>query len=357
MVGTALASALTLVLLGVLGLPGVAVLGGAGLALVATGLLAVTRQSSRTCTRPAPTSSGSEQRAHRFARLGLPTWLRDAVALSAIWRARPQDHPGAISVRVATAALLALPFALWLAVRCGGLPLIVTTARLWPWRVEAAIATVLAAVLFLSSLIDWTYIKPAMEGERGLSTMPCRSSTERRWRTVTRRWLAHRVVAYLTLRLALVSALAVAVVAEVLSLNVHIKPSGATVIAAVLGTGGTAILVFFLNRFVPVLTVVSNPPLQVGDQVVLAEEYGAGVAERPVYYVVDVSIEGIKLLELGPDGRPRGDYPRTHDRSLSVADAPRLLRFRGPFSGCAKHCSRANPYCPLDLDEPVAGRS
>lgn len=354
--GTALASALALVLLGVLGLPGVGVLGGAGLALVATGLLAVTRPGNRTGTRPAPASSGSEQRSRRLPRLRL-IGVRHAVMGAAVWRARPHDRRGAVSVRLAIAALLALPLALWFAVRCGGLPFTVPGSRLWPWRAEAGIAALLASVLYLSSLIDWTYVKPAMGGERGLGTMPCRSSTERRWRTVTRRWLGHRVAAYLALRLAVVAALVVGVVAEVLSLNVDIKQSGATVIAAVLGTGGTAILVFFLNRFVPVLTVVSNPPLQVGDQVVLAEEYGAGVAERPVYYVVDVSIEGIKLLELGLDGRPRGSHPRTHDRSLNVADAPRLLRFRGRFTGCAERCCRANPYCPLGLGERVAGRS
>ena len=89
----------------------------------------------------------------------------------------------------------------------------------------------------------------------------------------------------------------------------------------------------------------------------LAEEYGTGVTNRPVYYVVDVSIEGVKLLQLDEDGLPKGaagkDPGRKHDRSLALVDVPRLLRFRGRFTGCDQVCSMANHNRPIKIGNAV----
>jgi hypothetical protein len=99
---------------------------------------------------------------------------------------------------------------------------------------------------------------------------------------------------------------------------------------------------------------VTNPPIQVGDKVILAEEFGTGVENRPVYYIVDVAIEGVKLLELDEHDQPFGaGLDRGHDRSLSLADVGRLLRGRQRFQGCSDRCCRANKYCPLSRGESV----
>lgn len=274
-------------------------------------------------------------------------------AAAAPFRDRRDERPHTARVRRAALAVAILPGLYALCVGVVGVDTL-DDDHLWPWQGVAGVLGTASAIIFLSSLVDWSYVTPAMRGERGQHTLPCRTSTAPRWRKVTRRWLAHRIAAYLVVRFAVVAVISLIVAAIVVATDPKIgQPEGA-VIGAVLGTGGAAIVVFFLNRFVPVMTLVSNPPLHVGDQVTLAEEYGAGVHQRPVYYVVDIAIEGVQLLELGPDGRPLGRHPRTHDRSLALADVPRLLRFRERFRGCDVRCCKANRYCPLELDDVLA---
>lgn len=145
--------------------------------------------------------------------------------------------------------------------------------------------------------------------------------------------------------------------------------------ATIVGAIGAALLVLFLNRLFPAGALVANPRVSVGDRIVLAEEYGTGVDERPVFYVVDISVQGVKLLQLDEEDQPiRSDGParrdgisdeagtedplrpgRAHDRSVALQDVPRLLRLRGRFGGCAERCCGANHQCPLkagDLVDP-----
>ena len=216
----------------------------------------------------------------------------------------------------------------------------------WLWRGLAIDGAVLFAAFYLSSLVDWCYVVPRLRGLGRLSGLPCQSSTLRRWEGVTRIWLAHRIAAYLVGRLGALAALVLLVA------RFHPKLSDSAVSAA--ATVVAALVVWYINRLVPIGGLVTNPPIQVGDKVILAEEFGTGVENRPAYYIVDVAIEGVKLLELDEHDQPFGvGLDRGHDRSLSLADVGRLLRGRQRFQGCSKECCRANKYCPLTRGEPV----
>jgi hypothetical protein len=212
--------------------------------------------------------------------------------------------------------------------------------RLWPWRGIAITGCVAVATFFLSSMVDWCYVWPRMRGKGDERDQPCQSSTDSRWRGLTRIWLMHRMTAYIVGRLGAL------VVFGFLFARFH--PQLSNSVASGIATFVAAVVVFYLNRVVPIGALATNPPLSVGDKVVLAEEYGTGVSDRPQYYVVDVAIEGVKLLEVGANDHPVRSGG--HDRSLSLADVHRLLRARQPFEGCSPgSCCGANEHC-VNLD-------
>jgi hypothetical protein len=220
------------------------------------------------------------------------------------------------------------------------------SGSLWLWRALAVDAAVVFSVFYFSSLVDWCYVVPRLRGLGEVTSLPCQSSTLPRWESLTRIWLAHRIGAFLVGRVGGLLAF--------LLLAVRYHPEMSSSDVSAMATVVAALIVFYLNRLVPIGALVTNPPIQVGDKVVLAEEFGTGVEDRPVYYIVDVAIEGVKLLELDEHDRPLGaGLYRGHDRSLSLADVGRLLRGRQRFEGCSETCCRANRYCPLNRGEPV----
>lgn len=288
--------------------------------------------------------------------------------------------------------------------------------HLWPWRGLALSAAALAAIVHVSAMIDWALIRLRLLGVLGDISLPCQSGRKdsSNWKLLTRVWLAHRVVAFLLGRVALPAIIGFGIAGLIIQPTSSQQPavtaktgagakkgassasagtesqpaaaqrrqgngSGSSTpsppVLAALGTIAAAILVFFINRFLPMWSLISNPRLSVGDRIVLAEEYGTGVSERPIYYVVDVAIEGIKLLQLSESGLPmavdrmsllqlaeRGrimtvagnDPAREHDRSLALVDASRLLRFRGRYTGCDVTCSKAYHDCPVGFGKFVS---
>jgi hypothetical protein len=220
--------------------------------------------------------------------------------------------------------------------------------HLAPYRGMAVTAAATAIALYLSSLTDWCYITPRLRGLGVVPALPCQTSTTATWRTLTRVWLAHRIAAYAMLRIGIVALLAFGFAAAHPRLS-SFEDSVAVTVAA-------AVVLYFVNRIVTIGTLVSNPPIQVGDKVILAEEFGTGVLERPVYYVVDVAIEGVQLMELGGRDQPTSRLAETtHDRSLDLLEISRLLRNREQFEGCREKCCKANRYCPLEAGDPVTG--
>jgi hypothetical protein len=196
------------------------------------------------------------------------------------------------------------------------------------------LAALAAAAILLSSLIDWYYTAPALRADR----RPCNSSLDDQWRNLTRVWLLHRVIASLMFVGASIGVVALAANHWVTDLN--------EVVAAALAAAATVLAGFYLTRFPFAMGFLINPPLQVGDKIWLAEPFPLP-GRTPPYYVVDISIEGVKLRELSDDGgvaATGGD--RSHDRVLELTEAHKLIRRRDAFAGCANTtCAGVNPYC------------
>lgn len=252
--------------------------------------------------------------------------------------------------------------------------------RAWPYQGMAVTVGVCAAVIHVSAMIDWAFIRLRLRGTLGDWAMPCQSAKHTmssNWPLLTRLWLGHRLTAYVVVRIGIVAFVCFVAVAIVDPANVGVSspmpdipppatdgprpttdpPKWLQPAATALGAVAAAILVFFINRLLPSWALLLNPRVSVGDRVVLAEEFGTGVTARPVYFVVDIAVEGIKLLELDEGDQPLGaagrDPRREHDRSLLLTDIPRLLRFRGRFSACDEVCCRVQHYCPLRHGNPV----
>lgn len=274
---------------------------------------------------------------------GLMLW-RTRRAISGAWTKRA---PGDLGVVVRATALLptfaAIAAIIERVAESGAIE-----GKLWAWRGAAIVATSAAASLYLSSLIDWCYVWPRLCGLGEVVHLPCQTSATARWRTLTQAWLTHRVAAYAIVRVSLIAVLAFITT----GLHPHLSSTEASVVAAV----AAAVLLYYLNRVITIGASVTNPPVHVGDKITLAEEFGTGVLNRPTYYVVDVDINGVRLLELeGPHDLPRNaEVARDHDRTISLDDVTRLLRTRDAFSGCQGTCCKANKYCPLERNDPLS---
>ncbi len=202
----------------------------------------------------------------------------------------------------------------------------------------ALLAAGVFGAMYLSSLVDWFYTGPRLRGDR--DRLPCMDSLDPAWRTLTRYWLLHRVIAALIFVAAAVAIVAIAANRWVIGFS--------EVVAGVLAAAATIMAGFYLTRFAFAFGIVVNPPLQIGDRVQLAEPFSAPPLLVTSYYVVDIAVEGIKLLELEwPNGVPvREDQNRTYDRVLDLADVHKLLRVRARFDACNfDRCCEANPYC------------
>lgn len=208
------------------------------------------------------------------------------------------------------------------------------------YTVQAMAVLVAVAVgsLYVSSLVDWCYVLPRMRGELG-DDMPCQQSMARRWAKLTCLWLLHRLAAILLFVFALSATVTIAAI-EWLGFS---DPLGAAI-----GAAATLFAGFYLRRAATVIAFVNNPPVHVGDKVVLADEPEHSPFPDSSYYVVDVSVEGVRLLLLADDdAMVEPDSPREHDRLLDVEAAFALVRARRRFGACSRErCNGVNPYCP-----------
>lgn len=203
------------------------------------------------------------------------------------------------------------------------------------------IAVAVSYLIFISTLMDWFYVRPHLRG--GCGTI-CATSLEEMWRGVTRAWLLHRALATLGV-IAGVTALAA------LSANSWLRPIDETVAAAIAAVA-TIIAGYYLTRAAPLLAIAINPPVQVGDVIEIAEEFNVHrPGELREYFVVDVALEGVKLLQVGEgDEVPRTgpDARRTHDRTVDVMEISRLLRGRRPVGPCLQRCQRLTEHCACE---------
>lgn len=234
--------------------------------------------------------------------------------------------------------------------------------------ISAVLLGVTAAIVLLSSLVDWYVILPRLSGLLGIR--PCRdpdTDFPRRpqtWREVTRWWYVHRIIAALALRFGLSFAIS-------LTASEHLDvPYGASIVAAA-AVGFLASYVAAIRKATwqaghPSLIVgrtvrrrtVERRPLTItllGRKVKLPYLTRAEVGEmRPREYVYDVSLEAVQLATAasyeGQDA-PRFDKDGTkiYERNpakLLVRDVEASTPEPAePFTGCQGRCSGINWYC------------
>ena len=141
-----------------------------------------------------------------------------------------------------------------------------------------------------------------------------------------------------------------------LTANQWIRPFDETV-AGVIAAAATILAGYYLARAAPLVALAINPPVQIGDVVHLAEQFNVPDPNRVrEYFVVDIALEGVELLEL-EDSRVVSpevvNEDRRHDRTIDVGDITKLLRKRVPMTACGASCRRLNRHC---LGPSVGGR-
>jgi hypothetical protein len=234
--------------------------------------------------------------------------------------------------------------------------------------ISAVLLGVTAAIILLSSLVDWYVILPRISGLLGIR--PCRepdTDFPRRpqtWREVTRWWYIHRIIAALALRFGLSFAIS-------LTVSEHMDvPYGASIVAGA-AVGFLASYVAAVRKAAwqaghPSLVVgrtvrrrtVKRKPLTItvfGRKVKLPYLTRAEVREmRPREYVYDVSLEAVQLVAAakyeGEDvPRYEKDGKMVYERDLAKvlvrdveASTPEPAE---PFAGCDRRCSGINWYC------------
>lgn len=219
----------------------------------------------------------------------------------------------------------------------------------------AALA-VAAAVIWASALFDWYLILPRISGQLG--PRPCRSAAEvpdfffpSTWKEVTRWWYIHRVAAAFAFRVGLSTALTV-VLGEVSGLHEEAR-----------WFAGVAMLLFLSYGFSALWHGVGQAghAKAIVGQTVEVERRGGKRRKLPPfrklpplsfdgrYYVVDVSIESVQLIDVEPheaETLPRPEkFARHPDRSVLLPNADAIHPTRPKFGGCGDRCSGANWYC------------
>lgn len=223
--------------------------------------------------------------------------------------------------------------------------------------VHGAIASlvVAATIIWASSLFDWYLILPRISGQLG--PRPCRAAFEvpefpfpSTWKEMTRWWYIHRIVAAFVFRVGLSTALAV-VIGEVSGLHQEAR-----------WFAGVAMLLFLSYGFSALWHGVS----QAGHAKAIVGQT-VGVERRPdkrrklppfkkmpplafdgLYYVVDVSIESVQLIDVEPYETETLSPPEKfarHPRSVLLPNADVIHPATPAFCGCAGRCSGVNWYC------------
>jgi hypothetical protein len=152
--------------------------------------------------------------------------------------------------------------------------------------VTVAVAAAVAAVCFVSSLVDWYYVLPRRDGLIG--NPPCRSPGDSRWARVTWFWFLHRFVA------AVATIGGVYAIAICLGLLLYDRYP-----AVVSGAGGItvilAVITFFarsyLQDILAVWRLLLGPTLALGEHLTarLDQQYVSG-------FVLNIAIDRVDLI-------------------------------------------------------------
>jgi hypothetical protein len=190
-------------------------------------------------------------------------------------------------------------------------------------------------VVFASSLVDWYYVRPRLDGV--VREPPCRSSREQIWMSVTRFWYQHRSIA----ELLGITGIAVAFTASVAALLVHGR-SDIEVLVTVAGVPLGLLGSQWSGAIRTLRRYGVDPPRQwLGD--LLEGQDGAA-------YLLHVTVRGPVVRDWDPK---EGRWQELRDLPFDEIDARRLHPTR--FRGCDE-CSLINPHCEWAVTERSGGK-
>jgi hypothetical protein len=224
------------------------------------------------------------------------------------------------------------------------------------------LVAVVAAAIYLSSLVDWYVVLPRISGLLG--ARPCRPCTGEpprfpsTWREVTRWWYVHRIAAALVLRFGLSYAVVIAI-GPVVDLPVAASVVGGAVV------GGLAA---YMAAMPKAFMQVGHPTAIVGHTVERRRArrkplfglrfFGRmlrvpGRRQRwgqpgPREYVGDVSLESVQVTPVAPyeGATPTGgvEYEKNPVK-VPLREVDDYQAADKPFTGCEDGCCGINWYC------------
>jgi hypothetical protein len=202
-------------------------------------------------------------------------------------------------------------------------------------EIEALLAAcgALFAVVLVSSLIDWYYIRPRIDGV--VCEPPCLASKDQKgaWKRVTRRWYIHRGLATFAY---ILFAIAVAVI--VLLMLIREDHAAAELIGGISGIAG--LLLIFAGSYRSELPTAAkwalSPGFYLGDDLTYE---GAQRTKRG--YVLHVAIPVVKLVPLNKRGHPVG-ASFLEMKNTVLAEGELTTR---PATACKEGCAELNPEC------------
>lgn len=231
-------------------------------------------------------------------------------------------------------------------------------------------ASVLLAVIFCSSLIDWLYVTPRRDGLVCLP--PCRGEGHSRWLNLTKVWILHRLIAEVSW--ILVPAITLVIIVVELSERISGNWDATIKFVGIFATIVSAIAKFSSPHVIAGGRVLrTTPEFALGDTISWSartvkrsctrflkferNERGSEMRIGPVklqgrersasgshLYVMDVALDKIRVLELGLDGRVVNEPPRPATRDLVRQNAITECRTDQPCQ-IAGRCLQINERC------------
>jgi hypothetical protein len=209
----------------------------------------------------------------------------------------------------------------------------------WGFRhaeIEAILTTTGALFLavLLSSLIDWYYIRPRIDGV--VCAPPCLATKDHKgpWKRVTRRWYIHRGLATFSYIL-----FAIAIAFIVMIMLVREDRAAAGVIGGVSGIAGL-LLIFagpYRNELPTVAKWALSPAFVLGDDL----EFEGLRNKTKRGYVLHVAVPVVKLVPLDENGQPI-DAPFIEPKNSQLSEAELMPK---PTIACRHGCAELNPEC------------
>lgn len=201
------------------------------------------------------------------------------------------------------------------------------------WSTALAAAACIPWAMYMSSLVDWYYIRPRLDGI--VCAPPCRPHDKRAsWLLLTRVWFLHRWRAALSVGVAALVTLTALVLALLDAGDAEVGEGIWAVIAAAFTAGVGAVALLFHDWIAEMRVCtkwalwLDKPPFLVGDELVGDEKVSG--------YLRDVSAIRATLVRGDPDsGRPRAYAVKLSDLQSSTAT------WRSP-THCAEGCGGVN---------------